>query len=245
MKLTRIIESLKLPKEARDDLERIIALPEVEAILGREEAQTIKERRELRKQLDALPEKHRKAVEGAEATCLKAGKRFEEAEAEFKAAREARNYAMMVAYGLDLQVKGEEKELKRQLQAGRDTRLDDFYRILDGLEDIVRCRLSTWPIVTRRAFGGKDVSYATNREDWDAAMAVLRDGKRQAEEIALDALSRQEITERLAEICRSLELPLAKFDLTAPTIDQYGDLRPPKTSLDAETIRKLAEKAAA
>ena len=89
IRVNRIIESLKLTKTDRDELNRLVSRPEVRAILNADESDQIAHRKALIKEIEAIPGQVKKAHAAAEKEASLVTERFEAAEAAYKTAQAA------------------------------------------------------------------------------------------------------------------------------------------------------------
>lgn len=245
MQLTNLIKNLKLGKEAREEIDRVLALPEVEAILSREEQKTIAHRRELSEKLAAVPGRHKKSIEEAVRRAEEASRRVEKIEEELVNAKALRHLAVALEASAQRAEAIEAADLRAELQAGRDRRLDDLFLILDKLDDQARSLFQVWPAHRKGTFGGREVIYHNNLGEIEAARNVLAEGKRKLEGIAMGVMSRQEITEAMAQICADLDRPLAELDLLCPFIGEQGEVKSPQAKTGTDLIGSRIERAAA
>lgn len=244
MQLTKLIDHLKLPKDARADLERVLDLPEVKAVLGREEAATVEHRRELIKRFADVPAKHQKAIAQATKAAINAADRLKNAEAELWAAKQASIDANNIVSHVAHLPEVERAEILAELQEGRDRRLDDMWRHLSNLDDQVRHLIRVYPQVHRLMFGEKEVKYLDNRSEVESARAALAKGLERLKELAISAITQQEVTEALAEIIHSLAEPLAALEIDTPHLNEHGEVTDPLGFPSAKSMKeRIAEEA--
>ncbi|MBZ0090962.1 MAG: hypothetical protein K8F27_01875 [Sulfuricellaceae bacterium] len=245
MQLANLIKNLKLGPDAREELDRVLALPEVEAILSREEHKTIAHRRELMKKLAGVPGRHSKSIEIANRKLAEAHHLAEKLEAELIEAKAAHRMAGMLADGAKREQENEQAELVAELHAGRDRRLDDLYLALDKLADQARGLVRIWPQTYKSPLGSREVRYVGNSVEVEDARSSILAAQRKLEAFALGSMTRQEITDSMAEICANLVKPLDALDLVAPSIDESGAVTQPKVKTGVDLTSKRIEEAAA
>lgn len=226
MKLTHLVKGLKLSKEAREELDRVLAVPEVETILGREEEKIIAQRRELLARLKKIDSQHAAGIATAEKRAVAAARRLEAAEQELRAAKTEHSTAMMQLRGAERVPAVEAGEILHELRDGRDRRIDDLYLIIDRLAEAVRHLVVVEPTFKRNALtGAREVTYVDNITEVKTAQAALAGAKAKLEEIAIAAVPYREVTEQMADLCAGLEEPLAALDLAGPTLDEHGEVK--------------------
>lgn len=245
MQLSNLIKNLKLDQKAREELDRVLALPEVEAILYREEHKIIANRRELLKRMSAVPDQHKKLIALAERRYVDSTDLVERLERELIEARASHQFAGMLNDGAKRAMEIEVANLVTELHEGRDRRLDNLYEALDKLDDQARSLTQVWPENRKSTSGGLEVVYRSNIADMTAARDALAASKSKLESLALSVLSRSEITEAMAEICANLDKPLDSLDLVAPAIDESGAVTQPRIKTGVDLTAKRIEKAAA
>ena len=98
VKINKILDGLKLPKNDRAELNRLIARPEVQGVLMADEHEQITHRMALLKELAAIPGQVAKIAVSVEKDTVLANKRFELAEAEYKAAQAEFNKAQLASH---------------------------------------------------------------------------------------------------------------------------------------------------
>ena len=224
--IEKLIVNLKLNKEARAELDSILELPEVDAILGRREEKIIAHRVELANRLASVDPRHKKLIASADQLAAEASHRFYKAEAELRIARDARMVALMQAQGVSGAREKERNDILEELEQGCDRRIGDLHVELCRADDQARVLLTIWPIVTSRTFGGNEKTYADNSIDIIAARTALQTGKLTLAKMAISALTRKEITKTLVNICNGIALPLFALELDAPSIDEHGEVKP-------------------
>jgi hypothetical protein len=228
--LRNLIEGLNLGKgPARDELDRVLAIPEVESILGRDEDQALAQRRSLIERLASAPKRHAKAIAQAAKLAEEGRARVLEADAAFFRARAElvplASAEHATQYGLEKEI----AEINQTLRAGRDRRLDDLLLHFHQLQDTCRHLGKVWPSHEgSRLYGNHWVKYHSNLEDMGAAQAALKASCERVEQWAHSAISKRDLTEQMALLCAGLEEVLfAKVELHAPTIDEYGEVKAP------------------
>ena len=104
-----------------------MSLPEVGAILSREEEKTIASRRELIKRLADLPGEHAKNIEEKRRVAVAACQLVEKLEAELRTAMPAKLQALSQANYASNALHFETLDITKELREGRDRRLDAVY----------------------------------------------------------------------------------------------------------------------
>lgn len=244
-----LLDSLKLPAAERKTVADLLAVPEVEAVMNREEARELGHRRSLAKQLTDAPAKHARAIADSARNAHKARERHDAALMEMRAATEALCHMDQLARGAGLTLASEQEALRRELREGRDKRLDDVHFHLTYLDDTVRALVTVWPVVEPSdayvSHGNRSVRYAGNLEDVKSTRRLLAGALAEIDAMTLAALSHAEVTERLASICAKLAEPLASFELSPPTINELGEVEAPKRWVGVLDRRERVEAAAA
>ena len=155
MNLSNLISNLNLRGEAKKELDQVLALPEVSAILNREEQAALAERSALVKRLADLPKRHARLVKDAEANAVQATERLHGAEEALKAARNDMVLAQMAALAATHTENRERFDIENELFQSRDSRLLEFDTWLSTTEGRVRNAFSAWPeLGARHWFAG-------------------------------------------------------------------------------------------
>lgn len=243
MKLYTLIHELKLGTVAKKELEDVLSLPEVQAVLGREEHATIEKRKMLIADLAELPRKYAKRKQEAEAIIRDTVRRVESLEENLKKTRDDLHLSRAAAGAIEAHQQRETWDLQAELRDGSDPRLADFWRLLDQLDGAVRVALSIWPEAGKKNFfGGREPTIIhSNVSDMEAARNTIADAKRDCETMGFQALTRQEISERLTRWTHKLEEPLAVFGLQPPGVDERGEVQMmPKVS-NSDVIKHVSK----
>lgn len=229
IRVNRIIESLKLTKTDRDELNRLVSRPEVRAILNADETDQIKHRRALIKELEAIPAQIKKAHAAAEKEAKLVTEQFEAAEAAYKTAQAALIAVRATGSYIGYQETLRDKAIKNELIAGADPRVNEYRYEVGQIIGRVRSKMEYWIGRTPKNWvgnGGDEVLFsnvddvAAAREELDKGLAVLH-------ELELSAITTAETTQALNDLTHTLAAPLAKLDMFPPTLDEHGKVTPP------------------
>lgn len=226
MNLNNLISTLNLRGEAKKELDQVLALPEVTAILNREEQSALAERSVLVKQLAGLPKKHERLQKQAEENAVEAATRLHQAEENLRLARHDHMLAIGAAQGAVHAESRERFDLENQLFQGRDSRLVEYDTWLSTTEGKVRNAFSAWPELGARHWfaGTREKSIGSNLSEIEKAMAVLAEARQDIRTMSFEAVSKQEVSERLASWTEKLEKPLNPFGITPPIINEQGEI---------------------
>lgn len=242
----KVIDSLKLPKEAQEQAEHLLDLPEVKSALARAEKEDLRARVELIRRFEGVPQRHIKAKEQAGEKAQKAYKAVIAAEENLRNAKADHQASLAACYAAEAAEREELAALEKEIQAGRDRRFDDFWLHLDTLEQHARGLLEVWPEHRKTGpFGIRELVYKSNQDDVEHARIALNGAKGMLKDMAMQALSGEEITNMLRVISESLAVSLAPLQLTPPTIDERGMVKAPVPFAGVENIRDRVEAAAA
>lgn len=242
-RVSRIIESLKLTKTDHDELTRLVSRPEVLAILNADESEQIEHRKALIKEMGALPGNSVKAKASVEKDAAKAIQRFELAEAEYRAAKEALTTAQLACNYSDYSGRQRAQQIERELTAGSDPRISEYRHELGQLSGRVRTKMEYWHGATPKNWtgAGGEERYYSNVDDVTAARTELDNGLIVLRDLELSALTTGERTQRLKDLSHTLKGPLAKLDMHPPTLDEHGKVKP----AERDGTRVLEQSAAA
>lgn len=233
--VNKIITGLKISKPDRVELNKFLDRPDIQKILNGDEADRLARRRELIAEKAELPGKFKKRQEEAGKAANAAAARFEAAEKEFYAAREANRIAALAndgaGHALGMQIKAIDDELRK----GSDPRLEEYYFEIRNLESRARVADNYWMAKEEREGGGMfgrgtyivDV-LANNMDDVIAAGAALEKTRIEVEAMALQALSTAEITAALRKMTDDLIPVLNRLNgMNPPWLDLFNEVRPP------------------
>lgn len=243
MKIAHLIKNLKLDDEGKKELDSILALPEVESILNREESTKIEKRKALIAELNGLPKKFEKRKIEAEHTAVEAAGRVGALTENLRRAKEDYNLAQAAAGALAAQQQRETWHLQQQLRDGADTRLQEFWRLLGEVDGAIRIALSVWPEKRKDWFGKPETVIHSNVEEMEAARAVIKAAIDDIESMSFEALSRSEVSERLASWTHKLEGPLRPFGMQPPGLDESDEVRMMPRVSNSEIIRRVSKAA--
>jgi len=223
MKFQNLLKELKLSPIARQELDEVMALPEVEAILARDEKEKLAERAALIKQYEGVPGRHAKHIDEVTKAAEKAARRQDDAEREVIAARKAYNDARMAVYGADYARDSELTNLKNQLLEGADTRLAEFFRHLDYARGLV---MQSWRITSFQQqswmTGERRTIVETNQAEIDSARTAIDEAMNDCEAMQLQAISAADVAERLTAWFHKLCPLVEQFKVQIPSLDENG-----------------------
>lgn len=224
MKFRNLLAELRLSRVAREELDQVLAIPEVEQIIGREEEQELAERAELVKHMTNLPGKFENRIQEAVEAAKMATRRHEAAEKELVAARQAMFAAQAAAAALDREQNAERFEIERQLVEGADSRLDEFIHHLGRAESFIGASFQVTSIYTEKSWltGERNTVTETNLEAIQTARVLLNDAIRDCEAMRLEAISSVDVAERLTAWFHKLCPVVEQFKVHLPYIDAAG-----------------------
>lgn len=225
--LTNLINSLKLNSASKAELDKLLELPEVHAILDREEKNKIDRRKELIAQLSKLPSRYKKQIEEAGKKAADSRQLLQRLEKELLVARCSNSVDEMQALFANQQMTTEQREITNELVNGRDLRIDDLYTELSRLLDQVRNLVSVVVMSSKNVFGGIKTRYSDNTDKVCAAITAIKECMNQLEELVYSPVSRLDVTEAMSGMCAGLEDVLSSLDLTPPIVDEHGEVKPP------------------
>lgn len=222
MKIRNFISELKLGLDAKREVERVLQLPEVKAIFEREEGADIEARKNLIKQLKAIPASYEKRLIDAARQHSLAKERLQKAQTELQEARQEEARLDMVLYGLENAKSLETMNLLKEIQAGRDKRIDTVYLAVSNLKGLIPgfIRLGIQSGWTYR-HGGKLIS---NCDLILYSTAILQDCLEEVGDMAVSALTYDEATGKLKSICAKAQRAAKAFGLNAPVINERGEV---------------------
>ena len=217
---------VKLGDRARDELDRLVASPEGQALLDRDEAVLIAERKTLVTRLVACPAKYAAAQAAAARLGVTAAKVLAEAESALHAARDGYAEACRVTLSADVGEANERHELERALRELADPRLAELAGHCDELAGVANSCFAHRPVASRDwATGRITTETVTNRAEVLAAREALRTVGADALRLQLEALATHEITERIQAHLLALEPLLGALGMLVLTIDEAGRLK--------------------
>jgi len=226
--LQNLLKKLSLDSESREELDRVLSLPEVEAVLARSDERALEQRRHLLQQLREAPRRHKGAIAQAMQHAAAARERVHRAEIELDNAKASMTSAMSAELAAQVSETNECAALRSELRRSRDRRIDDLLLHLSVLDDGVRALIQVQPVMTRTLAGDRELKYTSNEREVVAARTALSEAMHELEQdLTFSALGRTQMTERLAAVCMRLADPLAALDLGAPTLDERGEIQPP------------------
>ena len=216
---------LKLGDRARDELDRLVSSPEGEALLRRDEAKIIAERKLLTKRLVEVGPKFAKAQAEAGVRSDAAAKTLADAESALRVARD--EYAAACAQSIAAQTgeADERLELERELRDGADARLETFALHCEDLCGMARHVLVATPVAKRNWVSGERwTEVVTNAVEVQACRDALTTAASTARGMRLQALESMAVTEWIQQALSSLEPLLRPFRLDLLSLDESGNL---------------------
>ena len=220
----------QLTPRARDELDRLIASPEAEALLARDEEKIIAERAALVKRLVEVGPKFAAAQVAASKRSAAAATALAEAESALRAARDELVASTAQSLAASSGEADETLEIERELREGADARLEQFAQHAEDLSGMARHLLVARPIAKRNWVSGERwTEVVTNADEVDAARAGLMRAAGTARSMRLQALDSRSIVEWLQATLASLEPLLRPFRLDLLTLDENGVLTRDKT----------------
>ena len=217
---------LKLGERARDELSRLIATPEAEEMLARDEAKTVAERAALAKRLVEVGPKFAAAQVAAGTRGEAAAKALHAAEGALRAARDEYAEACRVALSADVGESTERLELERALREGADPRLAELAGHCDELSGVANSCFAHRPVASRDwATGRITTETVTNRAEVMAAREALRAVGADALRLQLEPLTTLEVTEQIQAHLLALEPLLAALGMLVLSLDESGRLK--------------------
>ena len=217
---------VKLGDRARDELDRLVASPEGEALLRRDEESILASRRLLTKRLVEVGPKFAAAQVAAGKRGEAAAMALHAAESALHAARDEVVSATAQALAAQTGEADERQEIERELRDGADPRLAELAGHCDELAGVANSSFATRPVASRDwATGRITTETVTNRAEVLAAREALRAVGADAMRLQLEALTTHEITERIQTHLSALEPLLAALGMLVLSIDEAGRLK--------------------
>ena len=224
MNLKSLITALRLPSDARAELERLAELPEVQRALDGLDAQDVDRRRELVALIASAEARQATAKAGATAALRDAEKRLATAQATLEAATDEHRLAFAHSLnGAEAATRRAIAEATAELVAGADPRIGEFKRLTANLAEALRlCLVNYIGMSAPNFLGHRAPTYGSNTAEVDAAVAVCRECLTALDALRLTALSRAEVTDALADWSARLADAVEPFDLPRPVVDEHG-----------------------
>lgn len=221
-----LLESLGLSREAMAEVDKVLAIPEVESILACEDSRDLDRRRELVSRLEACPAKYSDRGAAAAKDLVAASKALAKANADLSAAITRETEACLEVHRCDLTMSYEQGNLIRELKEGRDRRLDDLFRFLGRAHDQARNAIrSSQSVENNRLSSGRLVKHWSNGADVLEATTVILALQSEVSDLTLAAVSREAMTQRLTDVCRRAQRALDPLHLAGPAIDERGEVK--------------------
>ncbi len=237
MIVKNLIESLKLSGKAKDELDRVLALPEVEAILGREEAAMVAKRATLVERLENTPGQFSKRKQETTRALSAAMNTHDKAEQALRDAKDQLNHARANARATGFAEESQIGEIKAKLFAGRDPRLVDYLTAITNIEGSVRVALTVWPEVSPRdMWGHKETVVRSNVSEMNSALDLIREVRSDIDRMSYEALTREQVSKRLTHWTDALQPVLKPFSLIAPSLDEAGEVTANRRLTVAEVV---------
>lgn len=248
MNLSTIVKNLKLPADARRALDELIATPEAQGFLDRQDDHLVTRRKELKKTIAEADAQIARESAVTWRAVLAAEKAYEVAEAALHEAVRRHRDAASRNYAAGAAPRRLMRAAERELAETRDRRLDEFLRHVANLEEALRLAARSWSdTAPPNILGRRAVRHHSNVAEATAAMQLCRACHDDLLAMAADALTRAAITERLAEWSGKLAAAAARFDLPVPTLDERGEVAPsrgPGKGAPLEVIEQEARRQA-
>ena len=221
---------VKLGDRARDELDRLVASPEGQALLERDEAVLIAERAALVKRLAACPGKFKQAQAAAGRRAEAAALAVAAAQKQLVDARDGVVAAGAASLAASAGEADEKLELERELLEGADSRLETFAQHAEDLCGMARHLLVAQPVAKRNWISGERwTEVLTNAVEVDAARNALMQAALTSRGMRLQALDSRSIVEWLQATLSDLEPLLRPFRLDLLSLDENGVLQRDKT----------------
>lgn len=237
--INKVLTSLKLTKADRNEIELILNRPEVRNVLYAHELDALEHRKALIKELKAIAPDSEKLKDQAAKERIEAEKRFELAEAEYYAAREALRVAQNASNYADYGNRQRAMQIEHELIATSDPRIADYRFYLGNILDRSRVKLNYWVSHGEKNFLGKSrVSHHSNIDDVKAAQSEINKGLIMFREIELSSLTNAEISQKLRDLSNALKGPLSKLEMNPPTLDENDAVKAPDPD-GFKTVEKL------
>lgn len=242
MKLKVLFDSLKLTHEAQSELNRVLAMPEVESAFAREQERNLAQRIELKKKLMLVPGQHRRKCEEAGKAHLAAIHAVATAQENLVRAKKDEAEAMVANYAASLQQRTLECQIMNELFAGRDFRLDDLRRYIERSIEQANDACTIW--VDSNVSREHHVQYGGNIETCQATVSVLRGLLVEINALCHDAISSTDMSVKMEAICRKAQAALDPLRIVGPTIGEEGEVKSPTPTRVLESEKYLREVAA-
>ena len=226
-RITQIIESLKLSESDRNEVKRLVARPEVQAVLAADEGEQIAHRKILIAEMAALPESSKLLTKSASDRADKLLKKFELAEIEYKRLRAELATAQLASTHADYSNLTRGRQIERELLASADPRIAEYRHEIGQLVGRVRSKCEYWQDTAPKSWTGSggEKRYFNNIEDVKAASVALDGSLVKLRSLELAALTTGEISRGLEGLSNVLKAPLAALEMHPPVIDVFGKVR--------------------
>jgi hypothetical protein len=228
VRINKIIDGLKLPKTEREELNRLIQRPEVQAVINTDESEQIGLRKSLIKELSTLSGKDEKSHDSAAKALTLVERRWKQAQDEMIAANEALRVAQLASLYGDAKAKQRTQEIKRELTAGADPRIAEYRHEVGNITGRLSMMLKYWHGTSPKTWaGGGEPRHFSNVDDIAAARVELNKALVTLQELDFAAATNFEITQALKDISSNLKGPLAEIDMHPPIINEFLEVKPP------------------
>jgi hypothetical protein len=247
MNINTLITELKkkLSEPAAASLERLVATPEAQAIIARDEAEGLVIRRKQAEQLKAvMGGKYAKELAATEKSAMAVRQHMELCEQELAAAKSANQAAQSAGMAVRNAEERERYELEQALIATSDSRLAEFKHWLTYASSIVRHAVighlgTTKHWLTREA----STTYRSNLDEVSALRAKLAELVEQCDVMRLQPLTRHEVTERLTSMSHAIAGALNAAGLPTLSLDDTGAVKFERTGRMDEVTESVIVKA--
>lgn len=230
--IDKFINELKttLSLQARRDLDEIVKLPEVAAIIARDDAAEVEQRRKKLAELAGIPAKRAKEFARLLKQLSADEKRVAELEESLRQAREALALTRAHINGIEVAQNNEEGAIRRSLAAGADRRLGELREHALFLCDAIHASGLTFTVsFEAKPFNeGTVQTVSSNSRVCTKACADLREIRHEIEAELFSASTRAEITAKLlawhARIVEAVR-PVGLWRVVLQ-ISEHGELSP-------------------
>lgn len=236
----------KARPEDRPGLDQLAALPEVQAVLGREAEALHVKRQQAAAAIAEAPAKYAAATAAGEKVCAIAVAKVAEAEAALPKARDELQAARAVLASRSALEQNEIAELRNELVKTADARIDD---LLFHVEDLIQMtRHVAWSQTFpngRDMFSRRKFSHVSNLPEVTHARNELTRVRDESLGLKLVAITRVDLTERLRSMVFDLEAALTPFDMAVIQVTETGAIVRERSAARCEMQDAVLRKAGA
>jgi hypothetical protein len=228
MKIPNLLKELKLSKVAREELDKVLALPEVKSVFKRDEDEALTQRAAAVAALAAVPKKYARQLDEATKIVITAAKCLEDAKAKVPQQQQEYTAASAAVNAVETAQRLEDFYLREELREGADSRLTEFVLNLRVINDLVRAewRLIEYKLSQSTYFGpSHSIEFLSNDDEIKQIREAIAKAMTACEQMQFEAVSGDDVAQRLTTFSQELEPMITKLSegrIVVPWIDAGG-----------------------